>query len=218
MHRRQPVRRQQAGDRPRSSPADGDARRPAQHPLADRRASAPRATTSRRRSRRSAGSSTCTPATRTSAPAARPSSMPCTRTIGHLGIFVSGGVAKKEHERVRQQHRLDRCAAARPLRGGDRRQAADDGTNAELMAGRLSAALRAAHARRHPRASAATTPEDERRFAAVARVSEINWACTARFVPALRAGHRSPSSGRTWLHKLHPCRLQFELLSRRRTR
>ena len=38
-------------------------------------------------------------------------------TIGHLGIFVSGGVAKKEHARVFQQHRSDRCAAARPLRG-----------------------------------------------------------------------------------------------------
>ena len=33
-------------------------------------------------------------------------------TVGHLGIFVSGGVAKKEHARVLQQHRPDRCAAA----------------------------------------------------------------------------------------------------------
>ena len=45
-------------------------------------ASAPRATTSRRRSRRWTGSSTSTAATTTCAPAARPSSMRCTRRVG----------------------------------------------------------------------------------------------------------------------------------------
>ena len=40
-------------------------------------------------------------------------------SIGHLGIFVSGSVAKKEHDEFAEQHRPDRRAAARPLRGGD---------------------------------------------------------------------------------------------------
>ena len=71
--------------------------------------SAPRATTSRRR-RRWAGSQTFIRTTPKCWPMARPSSTPCT-SIGHLGIFVSGSVARKEH-RIHIQHRHDRCAAS----------------------------------------------------------------------------------------------------------
>ena len=39
-------------------------------------------------------------------------------SVGHLGIFVSGGVAKKEHGEFFEQYRPDRYAAARSLRGG----------------------------------------------------------------------------------------------------
>ena len=59
--------------------------------------SARRATTSRRRSRRSAGFSISTKTSTTSARMARPSSTRSTKSVGHLGIFVSGGVARKEH-------------------------------------------------------------------------------------------------------------------------
>ena len=38
-------------------------------------------------------------------------------SIGHLGIFVSAGVARKEHDEFASQHRPDRRPAARPLRG-----------------------------------------------------------------------------------------------------
>ena len=40
--------------------------------------------------------------------------------VGHLGIFVSAGVAKRETSRAGQRARADRHAAARPLRGGHR--------------------------------------------------------------------------------------------------
>ena len=43
-------------------------------------------------------------------------------TVGHLGIFVSGGMAKKEHQRVFEQHRPYRYAASRPLRSEVRTQ------------------------------------------------------------------------------------------------
>ncbi len=84
------------------SPPDGFRRRTA--PRSTFATSAPRswcsarrATTSRRRSRRSDGFSISTRTSTRSAPMARPSSTPSTRRVGHLGIFVSGGVAKKEH-------------------------------------------------------------------------------------------------------------------------
>ena len=43
------------------------------------------------------------------------------QSIGHLGIFVSGKVATKEHAGVRELHGHDRPDAARPVRGGDHR-------------------------------------------------------------------------------------------------
>ena len=96
MDRRQPVRRQPAGHGRDRHRATGCGSTCATSPRRSS-ASAPRATTSPRRSRRWAGSSTSTAASTTSAPTARPSSTASTN-VGHLGIFVSGGVAKKEHQ------------------------------------------------------------------------------------------------------------------------
>ncbi len=45
--------------------------------------------------------------------------------IGHLGIFVSGKVAKKEHAQIVVGAEVDRGAAAGPLRNADR--GANDG-------------------------------------------------------------------------------------------
>ena len=41
-------------------------------------------------------------------------------SVGHLGIFVAAGVARKEYGEFSRQHRPDRPAAAGPLRGGVR--------------------------------------------------------------------------------------------------
>ena len=43
------------------------------------------------------------------------------QSIGHLGIFVSGKVATKEHGEFASLHGHDRPGTARPLRGGDHR-------------------------------------------------------------------------------------------------
>ena len=43
------------------------------------------------------------------------------QTIGHLGIFVSGKVATKEHDEFASCMDMIDCHAARPLRGGDQR-------------------------------------------------------------------------------------------------
>ena len=113
--------------------------------------SARRATTSRRRSRRSDGSSISMRTSTKSAPTARRSSTRSTRSVGHLGIFVSGGVAAQGAWRVLQQHRPDRRAAARPLRGDVRGEDRGHGRRRSRHR-RVGHALRGADARRHPRA------------------------------------------------------------------
>ena len=83
--------------------------------------SAPGATTSRRRSRRWAGSSISTTTRTRSSRTARPSSTRMHQSIGHLGIFVSGKVATKEHGEFASCMEMIDVHAARPLRGGHHR-------------------------------------------------------------------------------------------------
>ena len=65
------------------------------------------------------GSSISTRASTTSGRTARPSSMPIHESIGHLGIFVSGSVAKKEHDEFASNIDLIDVLPPGPLRGGD---------------------------------------------------------------------------------------------------
>ncbi len=102
-------------------------------------------------------------------------------TIGHLGIFVSGSVAKKEHDEFASNIDLIDVlppglyeavmVPKRSQRSGrrpDRR--------------RLSRALRGAHPRRHPRARRQRRGATIAKFATVARVSEINLGLYRTFV------------------------------------
>src|SRR5206468_2923191 len=62
------------------------------------------------------------------------------------------------------------------------------------------------------RAIVGTEPEDERRFAAAARISEINLGLYRSFLqPFVRATVGEPLA--EWLRQTHPLRLQYELLS-----
>ena len=62
------------------------------------------------------------------------------------------------------------------------------------------------------RAIVGTDPEDERRFAAAARISEINLGLYRSFMqPFVRAMVGGPLA--EWLRQTHPLRLQYELLS-----
>ena len=70
--------------------------------------------------------------------------------IGHLGIFVSGRRRAEGARRVRLEHRPDRRAAARPLRGGADAEGRG-GRQPRPRDRRVGDALRGAHARRHPR-------------------------------------------------------------------
>jgi len=130
--------------------------------------------------------------------------------VGHLGIFVSGGVAKKQHQEFSSN--IDLIDTLPPgLYEAVFESKTADTANPDLAGG---AWIMRCEARtlEDIRALGGNDAADERRFAAAARVSEINLALYRAFVqPALRAAISSPLAD--WLRQLHPLRLQYELFS-----
>src|SRR6202023_703367 len=128
-------------------------------------------------------------------------------TVGHLGIFVSGGVAKKEHSEFSSN--IDLIDVLPPgLYEATFEAKSADAANAELAGGKWIM-------RCEPRtlddirAMGGNAAEDERRFATAARVSEINLANYRNFVqPWLRAA--VPAQLAEWMHKWHPLRVSYE--------
>ncbi|HEY4630778.1 MAG TPA: DUF3141 domain-containing protein [Blastococcus sp.] len=131
-------------------------------------------------------------------------------SVGHLGIFVSGGVAKKEHgEFASNIDFIDILppglyeAVITPREEGD--------ADADLISGDYLIRF-AGRDIDDVRAIVGTDPEDERRFAAAARISEINLGLYRSFMqPFVRAMVGGPLA--EWLRQTHPLRLQYELLS-----
>jgi pimeloyl-ACP methyl ester carboxylesterase len=130
--------------------------------------------------------------------------------IGHLGIFVSTGVARKEHgEFASNIDLIDVLPPGlyeavfeeiKPPEGST-----DSGHyNATFLPRTLD----------DIRALGGNDLSDERRFAAVARLSEINSAFYENFVaPAVRMWSNDSIAEAT--RRLHPLRLQYELFSDR---
>src|SRR6202012_609343 len=95
-------------------------------------------------------------------------------TVGHLGIFVSGGVARKEHSEFSSN--IDLIDVLPPgLYEATFEAKADDTVGSDLASGKGSrrGELRTLD---DIRALGGNSPEDERRFATANRVSEINLA------------------------------------------
>lgn len=133
-------------------------------------------------------------------------------SIGHLGIFVSGSVARKEHQEFTSN--IDMIDVLPPgLYQADIADKTDQTDHAELASGDYVMSL----ARRKlddVRAIVAREPEDDKRFAAVARISEINVGLYRSFVqPWIRAAITPESAA--LMQRLHPLRLPYELLSDR---
>ena len=164
-----------------------------------------------RRRRRWAGSQTFIRTTPKCWPMARPSSTPCT-SIGHLGIFVSGSVARKEHQEFTSN--IDMIDVLPP--GIYQAEIADktpDTPNADLAQGNYVLSFEERHLD-DVRAIVDRKEDDDRRFAAVARISDINLGMYRSFVqPWLRATVTPQSA--EWLQRLHPLRLPYELISDR---
>jgi Protein of unknown function (DUF3141) len=131
-------------------------------------------------------------------------------TIGHLGIFVSGGVAKKEHGEFSSN--IDLIDTLPPgLYEAVFERKGDETASPDLVTG--SWIMRCeARTLDDIRALGGNDLEDERRFAAAARVSETNLALYRTFAqPFVRAFVNAPMA--KWMQQLHPLRLQYELFS-----
>src|SRR6266446_1187819 len=128
-------------------------------------------------------------------------------TVGHLGIFVSGGVAKKEHSEFSSN--IDLIDVLPPgLYEATFEARSSDTTNADLVVG--SWIMRCEQRTLDDiRAMGGNSPEDERRFATAARVSEINLANYRNFVqPWLRAAVTPQVA--EWIRTWHPLRVSYE--------
>ena len=131
-------------------------------------------------------------------------------TVGHLGIFVSGGVAKKEHGEFSSN--IDLIDTLPPgLYEAVFERKADDTVNPELATGQWVMRCEA-RTLDDIRALGGNDAADERCFATAARISETNLALYRTFAqPIVRALVSSPLA--EWMQQLHPLRLQYELFS-----
>src|SRR5467141_2796906 len=132
-------------------------------------------------------------------------------SVGHLGIFVSGGIAKKEHAEFSSN--IDLIDVLPPgLYEATFEAKGADTTNADLAGG--SWIMRCEQRTIDDlRAMGGNSLEDERRFATAKRVSEINLANYRNFVqPWVRA--IAPPQMAEWMRKLHPLRVGYEVFGR----
>ncbi len=131
-------------------------------------------------------------------------------TIGHLGIFVSGSVAKKEHDEFSSN--IDLIDALPP---GLYEAVFDNKGESTIDSGLVTGnwVMRCEERTLDDiRALGGNTESDERRFATAARVSDINLALyRACAQPLVRALANAPMA--KWLQQMHPLRLQYEFFS-----
>jgi hypothetical protein len=133
-------------------------------------------------------------------------------SIGHLGIFVSGGVARKEHDEFASN--IDLIDVLPPgLYEAVMTRKTTDAAHADLVGGEWIVRFEP-RTIEDLRAIVQPDAENERRFAAARRVSEINLGLyRALFQPFVRALASEKSA--EWLHKLNPAELTYELFSAR---
>ena len=131
-------------------------------------------------------------------------------SVGHLGIFVSGAVARKEHGEFASN--IDLIDVLPPgLYEAVFEPKSADTANPELAAGEwvMRCEVRTLD---DIRALGGNDIADDRRFATVARMSEANLALYRTFAqPFVRACVTAPTAD--LMHRLHPSRLQYELVS-----
>jgi Protein of unknown function (DUF3141) len=131
-------------------------------------------------------------------------------SVGHLGIFVSAGVAKKEYDEFSSN--IDLIDTLPPgLYEAVFVSKTKDTANPELAPGQWVMRCEA-RTLDDLRALGGNDAADERRFATAARVSDTNLALYREFVqPVVRAFVNAPVA--QWIMQLHPLRLQYELFS-----
>jgi pimeloyl-ACP methyl ester carboxylesterase len=131
-------------------------------------------------------------------------------TVGHLGIFVSGGVAKKEHREFSSN--IDLIDLLPPgLYEARFEPRPEDIRNANLVSGDWI--MRCEQRTLDDiRALGGHEPKEERLFATVAQVSAANLALYRSLLQPFVRAWVTPEAAE-WTRKLHPLRLQYEMLS-----
>ena len=133
-------------------------------------------------------------------------------SIGHLGIFVSGKVAAKEHREFVSC--MEMIEATPPgLYEAVISDVGEETANRDLVDGKYLFRLEP-RTLDDIRAFGVNSPEDDKRFAAVARLSEINLGLYRTFAePWVRAAVTEPMAEA--MRAMHPHRLRFDLFSDR---
>ena len=132
--------------------------------------------------------------------------------IGHLGIFVSGGVARKEHQEFTSN--IDLIDVLPPgLYEAVMTPKTAEAANPDLISGDWIVRFEP-RTLDDIRTIVQPSPENERRFATVRRISEMNLGLyRTLFQPFVQAF--ASTQGAAWLHKLNPSELPYELFSDR---
>ncbi len=131
-------------------------------------------------------------------------------SVGHLGIFVSGSVGRKEHKEFGEN--IDYIDVLPPGIYHARLDAKTEHTlNPDLVVGDYVLAFEKSGAE-EVRKIVAPDPESDRRFAAAARISEMNLGLYRTFLQPLVRAAVTPHWAES-LQRLHPLRLSYELMS-----
>ena len=131
--------------------------------------------------------------------------------IGHLGIFVSGSVAKKEHDEFASNIDLiDVLPPGLYEAVMTPKEAAGRGDD-DLVGGNYLVRFEA-RTLDDIRAFGGNSVEYERQFAAVARISEINLGLYRAFMqPWVKAWANTDFA--EWMRKMHPLRVPYEMFT-----
>ena len=130
--------------------------------------------------------------------------------IGHLGIFVSAGVARKEHGEFSSN--IDMIDVLPPGLYEAVLEAKTESTEGSAFVTGEWVMRCEARTLDDIRALGGNDAADDRRFATAARVSEINLALYRTFVqPFIRQGIPAPVAG--LMRQCHPLRLQYSALA-----
>ena len=133
-------------------------------------------------------------------------------SVGHLGIFVSGGIAKKEHQEFASN--IDLIDVLPPgLYEAVMTPKTSDAANPDEIGGDWIVRFEP-RTLDDVRAIVKPDPESDRRFATVRRVSEINLGLYRTLLqPFVRASVNEQTA--EWMKKLNVAELPFEIFSNR---
>ncbi len=132
--------------------------------------------------------------------------------IGHLGIFVSGSVGRKEHQKFASNIDLIDVLPAGIFQA-EIQDKTEDMPQAELVEGDFVLSFKA---RRVEDVRAIVQPDEEndRKFAAVDQISRINLGLYRQFVQPWVRSRATPALAH-WLQSVHPLRIAYERWSSR---